>query len=202
LSVRSILTLQFCSVPHAKHSATRTAHFLNVGAISRVRIRCWWRGGLPCCAPRAERLRRDCCRSRGTPQGHSGATFHCSEQKTGLCACDQCHCPYAFDMFSKFRDMLVYSSCSLRLGSQESGLKVTSLSGDFTVSVKATDTTANVGPVDLVIVGCKAWQVILSHLLLHQCHTSSSERQRLRRGKFFEGSSQTLTIPFPNPFLM
>jgi len=42
---------------------------------------------------------------------------------------------------------------------QESGLKVTSLAGDFTVSVKATDTTANVGPVDLVIVGCKAWQV-------------------------------------------
>jgi 2-dehydropantoate 2-reductase len=43
---------------------------------------------------------------------------------------------------------------------QDSGLKVDSLSGDFVVyPVNATDHVNEVGPVDLVIVGVKAWQV-------------------------------------------
>jgi 2-dehydropantoate 2-reductase len=43
---------------------------------------------------------------------------------------------------------------------QSDGLKVDSLNGDFVVyPAKATDSVAEVGPVDLIIVGVKAWQV-------------------------------------------
>lgn len=43
---------------------------------------------------------------------------------------------------------------------QENGLRLESISGDFTVQpAKATDDPARVGPVDLVILGVKAWQI-------------------------------------------
>jgi 2-dehydropantoate 2-reductase len=43
---------------------------------------------------------------------------------------------------------------------QNNGLKIDSLNGDFIIDpAKATDSVAEVGPVDLVIVGVKAWQV-------------------------------------------
>lgn len=43
---------------------------------------------------------------------------------------------------------------------QTSGLRVDSLNGDFVVNpAKATDDVSEIGPVDLVIVGVKAWQV-------------------------------------------
>src|SRR6185503_17128956 len=43
---------------------------------------------------------------------------------------------------------------------QTKGLKVDSLNGDFLIHpAKATDSVTEVGPVDLVIVGVKAWQV-------------------------------------------
>ncbi|HEU5235998.1 MAG TPA: 2-dehydropantoate 2-reductase [Pyrinomonadaceae bacterium] len=43
---------------------------------------------------------------------------------------------------------------------QTKGLKVDSLIGDFAIyPAKATDEVAEVGPVDLIIVGVKAWQV-------------------------------------------
>jgi 2-dehydropantoate 2-reductase len=43
---------------------------------------------------------------------------------------------------------------------QTSGLRVDSLNGDFVINpAKATDDVSDIGPVDLVIVGVKAWQV-------------------------------------------
>jgi 2-dehydropantoate 2-reductase len=43
---------------------------------------------------------------------------------------------------------------------QTSGLRVDSLNGDFVINpAKATDDVSEIGPVDLVIVGVKAWQV-------------------------------------------
>lgn len=43
---------------------------------------------------------------------------------------------------------------------QTSGLRVDSLNGDFVINpAKATDDVGKIGPVDLVIVGVKAWQV-------------------------------------------
>jgi len=43
---------------------------------------------------------------------------------------------------------------------QTRGLKVDSLNGDFVINpAKATDDVTEIGPVDLVILGVKAWQV-------------------------------------------
>jgi len=43
---------------------------------------------------------------------------------------------------------------------QTSGLRVDSLNGDFVINpAKATDDVSEIGPVDLVVVGVKAWQV-------------------------------------------
>uniref|UniRef100_A0A7S0WR07 2-dehydropantoate 2-reductase n=1 Tax=Pyramimonas obovata TaxID=1411642 RepID=A0A7S0WR07_9CHLO len=42
---------------------------------------------------------------------------------------------------------------------QDSGLKLTSISGDFVASVKATEDPSEIGIVDLVIVASKSWQV-------------------------------------------
>lgn len=43
---------------------------------------------------------------------------------------------------------------------QQQGLKVASIKGDFVVQpVQATDNPAEVGPVDIILVGVKAWQV-------------------------------------------
>lgn len=43
---------------------------------------------------------------------------------------------------------------------QEQGLRVSSVAGDFIIQpAAATDTPASVGPVDLILVGVKAWQV-------------------------------------------
>eukprot|EP00976_Prorocentrum_cordatum_P091772 1188656-Prorocentrum_minimum.AAC.3 len=41
---------------------------------------------------------------------------------------------------------------------RETGLLLTSVAGDYKASVKATDTTSEVGIVDLIIVCCKSWQ--------------------------------------------
>ena len=42
----------------------------------------------------------------------------------------------------------------------QDGLRVESINGDFTVSpVQATDNPENVGAVDLVVIGVKAWQI-------------------------------------------
>jgi 2-dehydropantoate 2-reductase len=43
---------------------------------------------------------------------------------------------------------------------REKGLQVRSVSGDFTIApAKVTDDPMSVGPVDVVILGVKAWQV-------------------------------------------
>src|SRR5215213_528678 len=50
---------------------------------------------------------------------------------------------------------------------QTSGLRVDSLNGDFVVNpAKATDDVSEIGPVDLIIVGVKAWQVPVAALAM------------------------------------
>jgi len=57
-------------------------------------------------------------------------------------------------------DVTFIARCEHLRAIQTKGLKVDSLTGDFVIyPAKATDDVSQVGPVDLVIVGVKAWQV-------------------------------------------
>ena len=55
------------------------------------------------------------------------------------------------------------------LVSQDHGLKLTSISGDFVASVKAVENPSDVGIVDLVVVACKSWQVLIRQSFANSC---------------------------------
>ena len=82
----------------------------------------------------------------------------------------------------------------------QQGLRVESINGDFAVSpVQATDNPDDVGPVDLVILGVKAWQVAETTARLGPMLGPNTLVLPLQNG--LEASSQVAEVLGPAPVL-
>ena len=82
----------------------------------------------------------------------------------------------------------------------QDGLRVESINGDFTVSpVQATDNPENVGAVDLVVIGVKAWQIPATAARLGPMLGPRTQVLPLQNG--LEASAQLAEVLGPAPVL-